>query len=206
MPTKTFYNLTDEKRNRLMKAGLREFSKYSLQASSLNRILKRADIPKGSFYAYFQDKEDFYWYVINDVVRPRMSSYEDLLVEFNSDLFLIEEMHLQEMINLLKDYEFSGLLRNMFLYSYHKVKYKVFDHSEVSFALMYSIHIRHKKHIYKVKNEQEFMAFYDLLTNMAHACILGIVSNAYSEDYAIDLYQKQIQYVYDGLFLSDTGK
>ena len=200
MPKKTFYNIPEDKRKRLIKAGRREFTTYSLQTSSLNRILKKADIPKGSFYAYFQDKEEFYWFILNDVIRPRLSSYEELLTEFDGDLFLIEEMHLQEMINLLKDYEFSGMLRNMFLYSYHDVKHEVFDHSEVSFALMYSIHIRHKKHIYKVKNEQEFMAFYDLLTNMAHACIFGIVSNAYSEDYAIDLYQKQISYVYDGLY------
>lgn len=200
MPTKTFFKLPEDKRQRLIKAGRREFTKFSLQASSLNRILKRAEIPKGSFYSYFQDKDEFYWYILNDVIKPRISSYEELLDEFDSDLFLIEEMHLQEMINLLKDYEFSGMLRNMYLYSYHLVKHKVFDHSEVSFALMYSIHIRHKKHIYKVKNEKEFMAFYDLLSNMAHACILGIVSNQYSEDYAIDLYQKQISYIYDGLY------
>lgn len=200
MPSKTFYNLPDDKRKRLIKAGRREFTKYSLEASSLNRILKRAEIPKGSFYAYFQDKDEFYWYILNDVIRPRITSYEDLLDEFEGDLFLVEEMHLQEMINLLKDYEFSGMLRNMFLYSYHHVRHKVFDHSEVRFALIYSIHIRHKKHIYRVKNEQEFLAFYDLLTNMAHACIFGIVSNSYSEDYAIDLYQKQISYVYDGLY------
>ena len=200
MPSKTFYNIPDDKRKRLIKAGRREFTKFSLEASSLNRILKRAEIPKGSFYAYFQDKDEFYWYILNDVIRPRISSYDHLLNEFEGDLFLVEEMHLQEMINLLKDYEFSGMLRNMFLYSYHLVKHKVFDHSEVSFALMYSIHIRHKKHIYKVRNEQEFLAFYDLLTNMAHACIFGIVSNSYSEDYAIELYQKQISYVYDGLY------
>jgi len=200
MPKKTFFNIHEDKRNKLIKAGRREFTKHSLQTSSLNRILNRADIPKGSFYAYFQDKDEFYWYILNDVIRPRLTSYETLLSEFDGDLFLIEEMHLQEMINLLKDYEFSGMLRNMFLYSYHDVRHKVFDHSEVSFALMYSIHIRHKKHIYKVHNEQEFLAFYDLLTNMAHACIFGIVSNSYSEDYAIDLYQKQISYVYDGLY------
>jgi len=200
MPFDTFHNLSEEKKNRLIKAGRREFTKFSIHNSSLNRILKRAEIPKGSFYSYFQDKDEFYWFILNDVIRPRISSYDDLLIEFDSDLFLIEEMHLQEMINLLKDYEFSGMLRNMFLYSYHDVRHKVFDHSEVSFALMYSIHIRHKKHIYKVKNETEFMAFYHLLTNMAHACILGIVSNAYSEEYAIDLYQKQIKYVYDGLY------
>jgi len=200
VPTTTYNNLSDDKKARLIKAGRREFTKHSLQTSSLNSILKRAEIPKGSFYAYFQDKEEFYWYILNDVIRPRISSYESLLSEFEGDLFLIEEIHLQEMIHLLKDYEFSGLLRNMFLYSYHDVRHKVFDHSEVSFALMYSIHIRHKKHFYKVKNEQEFHAFYDLLTNMAHACIFGIVSNSYSEDYAINLYQKQISYVYDGLY------
>ena len=98
VPTTTYNNLSDDKKARLIKAGRREFTKHSLQTSSLNSILKRAEIPKGSFYAYFQDKEEFYWYVLNDVIRPRISSYESLLSEFEGDLFLIEEIHLQEMI------------------------------------------------------------------------------------------------------------
>jgi AcrR family transcriptional regulator len=200
MPKSTFNNLPEEKQNRLLKAGKKEFSKYSLNASSINRILQDAEIPKGSFYQYFQDKEDFYWYVMNLVIKARITTYDDLLKEFNGDLFLIEEMQLQEIINLLKDYEFSHMLRNMFLYSFHEVKQKVFDQSEVNFTLMYQIYINHKKEEYKVANEQEFHALFDMLRTLANSCIFGVVSNQYSSDYGLALYQKQVSYITDGLY------
>ncbi|MDR3601146.1 MAG: TetR/AcrR family transcriptional regulator [Desulfosporosinus sp.] len=60
MPKNTFYNLSDEKKTRIFDAALQEFSKRSFSASSLNQIIKNAGIPKGSFYQYFDNKEDLY--------------------------------------------------------------------------------------------------------------------------------------------------
>lgn len=201
MPKQTFLNLPEEKQNRLIKAGYNEFSNRSIHESSMNKILRKANIPKGSFYQYFYDKEEFYWYIVNKVVRERITPYDRLLEEFDGDLFLIEEMQLQEIIHLLQDYEFSNLLRTMFLYNFHEVKQKVFDQSEIDFALMYSIHVEHRKHIYGIKNEDEFMAFFDMLRTLSSAAILGVVSNQYSEEYAIELYERQIDYIRKGLKL-----
>lgn len=63
MPTSTFYNLSDEKKDRIFGAALKEFSARTFSQASLNQIIKNAGIPKGSFYQYFEDKEDLYLYL-----------------------------------------------------------------------------------------------------------------------------------------------
>lgn len=69
MPNKTFFNLSDEKRCRIIDAALQEFAAHSFNEASINRIIKNADIPKGSFYQYFKNKEDLYLYFLDEVSK-----------------------------------------------------------------------------------------------------------------------------------------
>ncbi|MGN0173447.1 MAG: TetR/AcrR family transcriptional regulator, partial [Acutalibacteraceae bacterium] len=58
MPTKRFYNLPDEKKQRIIKASVEELSSVNIDNLSINRIVKKAEIPRGSFYEYFENKFD----------------------------------------------------------------------------------------------------------------------------------------------------
>lgn len=64
MPKSTFYNLSDEKRDRIIEASIDEFSSNPYEVSSINQIVKSANIAKGSFYQYFENKEDLYKMII----------------------------------------------------------------------------------------------------------------------------------------------
>jgi TetR/AcrR family transcriptional regulator len=64
MTKSTFYNLSDEKKDRIFDAALLEFSTRRFSEASLNQIIKSAGIPKGSFYQYFDNKEDLYLYIL----------------------------------------------------------------------------------------------------------------------------------------------
>lgn len=71
MPKNTFYNLSDEKKGRIFDAALQEFSTRSFSEASLNQIIKNADIPKGSFYQYFDNKEEIYLYMIEVILKEK---------------------------------------------------------------------------------------------------------------------------------------
>ena len=58
MPTNTFFHLPEEKQQRLLDAAQIEFSRHSLQEASIANIVKLAEIPRGSFYQYFENKND----------------------------------------------------------------------------------------------------------------------------------------------------
>jgi len=64
MPTKTFLNLPKEKQFHFLKFAKQEFTNHTLLEASINKILQDAKIPRGSFYQYFSNKEDLYFYVL----------------------------------------------------------------------------------------------------------------------------------------------
>lgn len=50
MPKDTFFRLPDDKRNRILKGAKKEFYNCTFSEASINRIIKDAEIPRGSFY------------------------------------------------------------------------------------------------------------------------------------------------------------
>ena len=65
MPSATFYNLPEEKRERLLRAAREEFSRVPYESASVNRIIQSAGIPRGSFYMYFTDKEELFGHLMD---------------------------------------------------------------------------------------------------------------------------------------------
>lgn len=60
MCTDTFLRLPEEKRNRFLQAAWEEFTTASFAEASINQIVRRARVPRGSFYQYFLDKWDLF--------------------------------------------------------------------------------------------------------------------------------------------------
>jgi len=81
MPKKTFYNLNEEKRQKIFKADVREFATRKFSEASLNQIVKAAKIPWGSFYQYFDGKEDLYLYVIEEISKYKWDALKQVGVE-----------------------------------------------------------------------------------------------------------------------------
>lgn len=65
MPKETFYNLEPEKRQKILDAAKKEFAANPLRKSRVSNIIIDAKIPRGSFYQYFEDLDDLYYYVVN---------------------------------------------------------------------------------------------------------------------------------------------
>ena len=54
----------------------KEFSRLPLKDASIANIIKDAEIPRGSFYQYFENKEDLYYYYFHTLKK---NSQRDLL-------------------------------------------------------------------------------------------------------------------------------
>lgn len=96
MPTETFFNLPEDKRIRILDAAKQEFTENVLLKSRVSNIIKNAGIPRGSFYQYFEDLEDLYYYVIDEVfdnlfisgnqkAREKEELFEFVLYSFDHD-------------------------------------------------------------------------------------------------------------------------
>ncbi len=74
MPQATFFNLPEEKRNRILEHATDEFYEKGYAKASISRIVQKSKIAKGSFYQYFDDKKDLYKYLI-DVTGQKKAEY-----------------------------------------------------------------------------------------------------------------------------------
>ena len=87
MPSSTFLNLPAEKQEKLLEAATREFSHKPFNEASINQIIKEAGIPRGSFYMYFQDKEDLFLYLIKGYMDQLLMLLEEFLLQNGGDIF-----------------------------------------------------------------------------------------------------------------------
>ena len=87
MPTSTFFRLPEEKRARLIEACWDEVSRARFSEVSINRIITAARIPRGSFYQYFEDKDDLIRYLLEDMREYFVSLLRSILVETEGDIF-----------------------------------------------------------------------------------------------------------------------
>lgn len=75
MPKEHFFKIKLSKREKIMLAARAEFSSKPYEEVSINDIVERSGISRGSFYLYFEDKWDIYSHLLKctfDNIRGRM--------------------------------------------------------------------------------------------------------------------------------------
>lgn len=87
MPTKLFFELSTDKKIRIMNVGISEFSYYGYENSSTNRIVKASGISKGSLFKYFPTKEDLYFFILDTVTTELTGTLEKEASALSTDLF-----------------------------------------------------------------------------------------------------------------------
>ncbi len=68
-------------KDKLLSAALDEFSSYNYKQASLNRIIKKAKISKGSFYFHFKDKKSLYLHLFGEVGKIKIKFFNEYPIE-----------------------------------------------------------------------------------------------------------------------------
>ncbi len=102
MPSDTFLRLSEEKRTKLIEASFNEFGTYNFNEASINRIIKTAGIPRGSFYMYFEDKKDLYFYLLEQYSQILCTNMKMALIKNNGNIFLMFKDAIKQCYESLK--------------------------------------------------------------------------------------------------------
>lgn len=86
MPKSTYFNLSDEKKERIIQATYDIFINTNYEDVHIREIAKKANISVGSFYQYFYDKEDLYLHFFTEVEMKYMEKAK----EINKDILFSE--------------------------------------------------------------------------------------------------------------------
>lgn len=124
LPKPTFFNLPQDKKDNLVNAMVDEFSRVSLYEASIANIVKQARIPRGSFYQYFKDKEDAYFYLINEKVEEKRAMFVRFLQEFEGNLFEAVTKIFKESIADNTNDPGLKFLKNTYLNMTHEIEEK----------------------------------------------------------------------------------
>lgn len=122
MPKATFFNLPEKKRESLIKAMEMEFSRVPIYEASIANIVKTAEISRGSFYQYFIDKEDAYYYILQEQANRRNKQVIQQLEIHKGDIFeAITAFYYNLLIELPDEKEYN-FFRNALLNVTHQVE------------------------------------------------------------------------------------
>ncbi len=88
MPSDKFLALDTLKQKQLLDSAKKEFANKKYEDASINQIIKNIKMPRGSFYLYFNNKRDLYYYILKNYVQEFKKSFINILQNNNQDLFL----------------------------------------------------------------------------------------------------------------------
>ncbi len=189
MPKETFFNLNPEKRRKIEEAILEEFSKTPIEKASISNIITNANIPRGSFYQYFEDKEDAIKYIIENFIETEQKKMCEILKSTNGNIFdaslsifdhIIERAMIPEKFKLYKNI-FSELRRNNT--NFFKVKKE---------NLKNNMELCINKEMFKFENDEELYSFLEIVNCITRIAILDVVSKRKTDKDAKENLKRQL--------------
>ncbi|MEG0215307.1 MAG: TetR/AcrR family transcriptional regulator [Hungatella sp.] len=116
MPTERFHRLPEEKRMAILEAAIGEFIRVPFEKVSINQIIQKADISRGSFYTYFEDKRDVLSFILKDGQKRWEKVCIDSLANHQGDLWIMLQELFDFGIACCSEYDMVQLYKNTILY------------------------------------------------------------------------------------------
>ena len=113
MPTLTFLKLPKEKQDKIIEASKKEFSRVLLKDASINKIIKDAEISRGSFYTYFKDINDLYIYSLKQYKEKFQEQLKKTIEQTKGNLIETTKITYEKIIE--KCTKEKEIFKNIFL-------------------------------------------------------------------------------------------
>ncbi len=110
MSLKTFEKLSADKQEKILSAGIREFSLKSFRDASTDTITKQCQISKGILFHYFESKKKFYLYCLEKSMERLTGRTEEVT---GNDFYEILFAEMNRKIRLCMEYRIEMHLVNM---------------------------------------------------------------------------------------------
>ncbi len=199
MPKQTYLNLNREKKERIFNAGVLEFSYHEINDASVNTIVRIANISKGSFYQYFEDKNDFYWYIVTEIIYGKIGKYEQILKRNKGDFFVTEETLFNNMLSLFDDSKYRNLIVNVYKNSFLDLQSKLTQKSSTIYIDMYDSLMEYGFKGYNIKSKEDFLLVFDMVRAIANTTIITMISDKLTKQETSTLYHKRLELLEKGI-------
>jgi AcrR family transcriptional regulator len=201
MPKQTFFHLSKDKQDTLIHAAKQEFSRVPLHEASIANIIKSAGIPRGSFYQYFEDKEDLFYFLLNQLAEKNNQRFISVLNEKNGDLFETFIANFEFMIEVHRNEEHKNFFKNVYLnmnYKHEKTLAKdVYEENQKS-QFLNTLKLIDTSNL-NIQDEQELHHVLKILMGVTFQNIVQLFVREYSGEEALRNYLVQMDLLKRGL-------
>lgn len=116
MPKATFYNLDEEKKQNITNVLISEFSQKPYSEVNVKTIVERLGIARGSFYQYFNNLEDSYFYILDNKTYDIHILFMTILKNNKGDVSKSLEEFGNDIAEIIFQKEVYKLYKNRYLY------------------------------------------------------------------------------------------
>lgn len=174
MPKQTFFNLKEDKKEKIEKALIKEFSRNSFEKASISNIILEANIPRGSFYQYFEDKEDAIYYIIDKYLEKEKNKIYQYLLRNKGDIFETAVNIYEDMAKITERDENERLFKNI-LQEVKKNNINIFGECKEMLRSKRTIGKMINKEELKIENDDDLQYFLKILNAIVRAISMEVV-------------------------------
>lgn len=204
MPSERFLHLPEEKKMRIIKAALKEFARVSYDEISINRIIQDAGIPRGSYYQYFDDKQDLQLFLLEGFRKQLREKVRPYLDEGKGDVFRFFQDALPEIVRVGMGYEFKDVCKNAF----SQLRYGGMCPGNKMFAedgkWLAQEFIERMKDMDDTYSMEDMILVWEILLQLIKEAVVRIFLFEEAEDQVIEKYQRKIDIIKAGIKTKET--
>lgn len=196
MPSDKFLNLSLDKKEKLIEAAKIEFATNKYEDASVNKIIKNINMPRGSFYLYFENKLDLYLYLLKNYIKDFKTRFIDILEHNNNDIFKSLIVFYDEIVK--NNTHKCNLINNIFINMNSKqldIAFPRIVKEEIDGSIISKINMNE----YNISYEEKEILLSILMPLLLHAVAISLENNN-EEKTAIRVhYLKQLNIIKRGL-------
>lgn len=198
MPKQTFYNLKEEKRKKIEQALLKEFSNNTFEEASISNIIAEAQIPRGSFYQYFENKEDAVEYIINKYLKKEKEKIYTSLLRNNGDIFKTSIDIYDYIIEKINTTSNLKLFKNI-LQELRKNNTNAFEENTEFLSEKKTIEKIIDKRDLNIQEKEDLCYFLKILSLVMRNATLEVISNKITQEEGKQKLLKEIEILKRGM-------
>ena len=198
MPKETFLKLSKEKQQKVINAAKKEFARAPIENVSIKNIVEEADIARGSFYQYFESKEDLLIYILRENSEKLNTKLKDKVKETNGDIFKLYIFLYDSMIEEFTNNPDQKLFKQIFI-NLKSSDENVFDlvrKTKPQDIIEYYEQI--DKNNLKIENHEDLVIICDMLNVITRRALIKNFKNKSKED-CRKMFLKEIEYLKYGI-------
>jgi len=192
MPKPLFFQLPKEKQEAIRQAAFDEFSSAMFSDASINHIVQVANIARGSFYLYFDDKLDVYLYTTQRLLEQQSELFLAYILDNEpDDIFGLYRSLLMFTIETFSN-DMSQYMKNLYLGMNYEIwtfiKSKQRQLKEKVFSELPSI----TTITWRIQVTPPSEPLIDLLELIQRDLIVSMIVNELSKDEILSMYESRI--------------